>query len=160
RPGAAMAPGESLSSRARCAGTWTEDRGPNSNHRGTFQDGVLEVAAHAHRTHTQLQLVGERAQLGEIRTRIARRRWHGHQALHRETGGLCVRNELRRFARFAATFLRFVADIHLYEDSGARCRARDRVHQFRTVNRLPERDMRCERTHLVALQTTDEMPAR
>ena len=124
-------------------------------------DRDLEVVAHAHRQLRQSPsaAASSRSAANQRRGSPACGR-HGHQARDVEPAPPAGRRRgAGTVAGSAAALLRLLAEVHLDEHPGARRAAGDLVAELGPVDRLPARDPRRERPHLVALEPAEEVPA-
>ena len=86
---------------------------------------------------------------------------HRHQAGDVEAAGPeGVDQAAATVAGEAAALLRLLAQVHLHQHPGARRPPGDLGAELGPVDRLPARDPRRERAHLVALELPEEVPAR
>ena len=157
------APGVADGAQPRVTGSRSgaEERPADPDHRGPLLHRDLEVVAHAHR------------QLGEPERRRPARAGAANQRRGSSPGGgtamrpatsrpsaRSASTSARHRRRAAAALLRLLRQVHLDEHPGARRPPGDLGAELGAVDRLPARDPRRERAHLVALQLPEEVPTR
>src|SRR3954447_21304011 len=105
-----------------------------------------------------MQVVRHLTYAREDRARIDVDGRHGHKTDDIASVPPAFVDQLAHFTGRTTTLLRLTRHVHLHEHRAAGRAPPHLDGELRAVDRLPQRDVWRQRAHLVALQTTDEVP--
>src|SRR5690606_16583180 len=145
----------------RTLGSFPEQRGADADVSRAEHDRRLEVAAHPHRATLEPVVACELVEQGEERRRLDPERRHAHQPGERDPGAAGLGEQHGQLADRHAAFLRFFADVDLYEAGHAPPalvhRLGQRGNEARPVERMDRVEQRDSLIRLVRLQLADEV---